>query len=102
MQYILVLQWPATSIKDYDSLIEIENLIIKHLSPVHEVDGHDFGSGEANIFIFTSDPQQAFNEIKTIIGSLDYWNSIRVAFRGTESDEYTALWPKDLKKFQVI
>lgn len=50
MKYQLVLQWPASSIKDYDAMIEAENALIENLSAANDVDGHDVGSGEVNIF----------------------------------------------------
>ena len=79
MKYQLVLQWPASSIKDYDAMIEIEDALVEKLSGGNEVDGHDAGSGEMNIFIRTDNPKRAFNEIKGILGSRDFWVDARVA-----------------------
>jgi len=53
MKYQLVLQLPASSIRDYDEMVEIEEAIITDLGNFGKVDGHDVGSGEMNIFIFT-------------------------------------------------
>ena len=53
MKYQLVLQLPASSIKDYDEMIELEETIIKGIGSLGKVDGHDAGSGEMNIFILT-------------------------------------------------
>jgi hypothetical protein len=44
VKYQLVLQWPASSLDDYDALIAAENKLIESLSKTHEVDGHDMGS----------------------------------------------------------
>jgi hypothetical protein len=101
MKYQLVLQWPSTSIKDYDAMIEIEDALIANLSAEDEVDGHDAGSGEMNIFIRTDSPERAFNEVKTILGSCDYWVDARVAYRELGGDDYAVLWPKDLNEFKV-
>jgi hypothetical protein len=101
MKYQLVLQWPASSIKDYDAMIEVEDALIEKLSESHEVDGHDAGSGEVNIFIRTEDPKRAFNEAKVILGTRDYWVGARVAYREVAGSEYTILWPKDLTEFKV-
>ena len=57
MKYQLVLQFYASSIEDFDQLIEIEEMLESTLGNLHEVDGHDFGSGEMNIFIHTNDPE---------------------------------------------
>lgn len=101
MKYQLVLQWPASSIKDDDAMIEVENALVEKLSEVNDVDGHDAGSGEVNIFIRTDDPKRAFNEVKAILGSRDFWVAARVAFREVAGSEYTILWPKDLTEFKV-
>ena len=51
-EFQLVLQLPATSGEDFDELIAIEDAMeITFAGLPHEVDGHDFGSGEMNIFI---------------------------------------------------
>src|SRR5580693_7672214 len=101
MKFQLVLQWPANSIKDYDSMSEIEEALIKSLSKNHEVDGHDAGSGEMNIFIHTVDPLAAFDEVKATLGTQDYWIDARVAYREFPSNEFTILWPKNLSRFKV-
>jgi len=101
MKYQLVLQWPASSIKDYDAMIEIENALMEKLSDENDVDGHDAGSGEMNIFIRTENPANAFNEVKRILGSRDVWVDARVAYREATGNEYTILWPKDLTEFNV-
>jgi hypothetical protein len=101
-QYQLVLQWPASSIKDHDAAIKIEDVLTERLSINSEVDGHDAGSAEINIFIHTNDPKKAFNEIEAILGSRDFWVEARVAYREIAQSEYTILWPKDLTEFKVL
>jgi hypothetical protein len=101
MKYQLVLQWPATCIKDYDALIEIEGVLSDNLSQNSEVDGHDAGSGEMNIFIHTDDPVATFNEIQAALGTRDFWLDARVAYRKIEGSKYTILWPKGLNEFKV-
>lgn len=73
----------------------------RNLASAHDVDGHDAGSGEVNIFIRTDDPRQAFTEAKAILGSRDFWIDARAAFREIARSEYTILWPKDLREFEV-
>ena len=102
MKFQLVLQWPASSIKDYDTMVDIESLLIDRLSSEHEVDGHDAGSGEVNIFIHTNQPESAFAQAKTILGTQDFWVDARVAYRESTGNQYTVLWPKDLDEFKII
>jgi hypothetical protein len=101
MKYQLVLQWPASSTQDYDRLIEIEDLLIEKLSESNDVDGHDGGAGEMNIFIHTNDPVAAFEEVKSALVGTDVWFCIRVAYRELNNSEYTSLWPKGLGDFKV-
>lgn len=101
MKYQLVLQWPASSIDDYDALIDIEDVLIGRLSGANEVDGHDAGSGEMNIFILTDNPTGTFSEVQSILGSRDFWVDARVAYRETAGEEYVVLWPRNLTEFKV-
>ncbi len=72
MKYQLVLQLPASSIKDYDAMIELEETIMRSLGNLGKVDGHDAGSGEMNIFILTDHPKLAFQAIKQLLGTRDF------------------------------
>jgi hypothetical protein len=87
--------------KDYDAMIEVEDVLIEKLSEANEVDGHDAGTDEVNIFIHTDNPESAFDEIKAILGSSAYWVDAKVAYREVSKSEYTILWPKGLNKFKV-
>lgn len=72
-------------------MIEVENVLIEKLTKHHEVDGHDAGSGEVNVFIRTEDPKKAFDEITAILGTRDYWVDARVTYREVTGTEYTVL-----------
>jgi hypothetical protein len=102
MKYQLVLQWPASSIQDFNAMISIENKLIENLSEGNEVDGHDFGSGEGNIFILTDDPELAFSEVEASLNNDDSWLNARVAYREITKDHYTILYPEDLKVFRIV
>ena len=101
MKYQLVLQWPLVSMKEFDAMIEVEDVLIEKLSETNEVDGHDAGTDEVNIFIRTDNPKIAFDEIKGALGNSAYWTDVKVAYREVSKDEYTVLWPKGLDKFNV-
>lgn len=102
MEYQLVLQWPGPSLKDYDEMVAVENKLIENLSEGSEVDGHDVGSGEVNIFILTDNPELAFNEAKGILGNSDHWLNVRAAYREITQDYYTIFWPENSTEFDVI
>ncbi len=101
MKYQLIVQWPASSISDYDAMVEIEDVLIDKLDPKSEVDGHDAGSGEMNIFIGTDDPKKTFDEVRTLLQDQEMWSEIRIAYRETLKSDYTVLWPPHLKDFRV-
>ena len=56
MQYQLTLQFRGDSLGDYDAMVALEDELTEQVGDSAEVDGHDCGSGETNIFIFTPDP----------------------------------------------
>ncbi len=102
MKYQLVIQFPAESQNDFDNLIEIENELIKKLTGDSEVDGHDFGSGEMNIFIFTNEPNKTFSHVITMLTSRDEnISNMKAGYRVIEDEDFTVLWPNDLTEFVV-
>lgn len=100
-QQELVLQLPGSSIKDYDTLIELENTIIAGLGTLGEVDGHDMGVGEMNIFIRTDHPKLAFERIKSLVGTQDYLADMKVAYRYVGQSDFTIIHPPDLADFAI-
>jgi hypothetical protein len=102
MTYKLVLQWPAVSLSDYEGLIATEELISNALSEKDAtVDGHDMGSGEMNIFIFTDFPEAVFVQIRQILEK-HVLETARVAYKGVGEAEYIVLWPNGQKSFKVV
>ena len=102
MKYQLVLQLPAASIKDYDEMIELEEIIMGRIGTLGHVDGHDAGSGEMNIFILTDHPQRVFNQIKQVLGTSDFMPDLKVAFRIIGENEFNILHPEDLDHFAIV
>src|SRR6185437_328173 len=98
MDYILVLQWPATSLEDYDSMIAVETLLMERLDD-GLVDGHDAGTDEVNIFIRTHDPRSTFAAVKHILAKHASWADARIAYREATGSAYTVLWPTGLTSF---
>jgi hypothetical protein len=101
MKYQLVLQFPASSIKDYDAMIELEEIIIRSLGNTGKIDGHDAGSGEMNIFILTDYPKRAFQAIKEFLGTRDFMPDLKVAYREICKDEFIILHPAGLSSFTI-
>jgi hypothetical protein len=67
MKYQLVLQWPGVSVADYNRLVSLEKTIRDGLGDIGIVDGHDFGSGEMNIFVHTDKPNPTFKKSRLLL-----------------------------------
>tara|TARA_B100001964_G_scaffold139782_1_gene154071 strand:+ start:476 stop:784 length:309 start_codon:yes stop_codon:yes gene_type:complete len=101
MNYQLVLQFPGKSEENFDILIEMEEKLEEGLDSMSDVDGHDFGSDEMNIFIYSSNPKECFEQAKWLLIDIIDLNTMRAAFRHVKSEDFTILWPKGLKMFEV-
>ena len=67
MRYRLILQLPASSMEDYDRIVELEEKLVPTLGNLGNVDGNDMGSGDANIFILTDQPELAFGRLRSTL-----------------------------------
>jgi hypothetical protein len=104
VEYQLVLQFPCNSMEEFDAVVKLEDILIAELSgSPAEVDGHDSGSGEANIFIFTSHPRETFERAHAVVSRASYLPSVlRAAYRRLDEEVYTVLWPLGETRFVVI
>src|ERR1700722_3537066 len=102
MKYQLVLQFAADSIADFDRLVALEDRLVEELDDLTTVDGHDFGSGEFNIFILTDDPATVFGKAHEIVMNQGVPNVMRSAYREMDREDYVILWPSSLTEFSVL
>lgn len=100
MQYQLVIQFRPTA-PDFEKLVSIEDALIDELGDSASVDGHDIGSGEFNIFIFTDNPNGTFQRVQKLLQGTKPDGAMNVAYRDTDGEDYIALWPPNLAKFKV-
>jgi hypothetical protein len=97
MKYQLVLQFRGDTLADYDAMVALEDRLIEDLGHPAKVDGHDCGSGETNIFIFTSDPSATFWRIQHTLQREGRLQAVTAAYREVTGNRYTVLWPEELK-----
>jgi hypothetical protein len=97
MKYQLVLQLPSSAV-DLDDLIALEDALLEALDASATVDGHDFGSGEGNIFIFTGDPADTLRQMLPVLAELAYQRDATVAYRAIGSEQFTVIWPRDYRR----
>jgi len=102
MKFQLVLQFSADSMDDFDGLVALEDRLIEELDDVAAVDGHDFGSGEFNIFILTEDPATVFRKAHEIVINQGVPNVMRSAYREMDGEDFVLLWPSSLTEFTVL
>src|SRR5690606_38689168 len=101
MDYQLVLQFKGDSLADYDSMVALEDELIVALSGIAEVDGHDIGSGETNIFIVTPSPLPSFDRAKAVLERTGLLDLASVGYRPVTDDGFKVLWPQHQQAFSV-
>ena len=102
MDYLLIIQVQAESLDDFDALVQLEERLIEAVGNTADVDGHDFGSGEANIFINTSDPIVTFDLIRDQLKHQGIMDQCKVAYRESTGEQYTVLWPTDFNEIFTV
>jgi hypothetical protein len=102
MRYQLVLQFRGDSLADYDQMIGLEDRLIEDLGHSADVDGHDCGSGETNIFILTSDPKVTFWRVRQTLKQEGRLDAVAAAYREVAGEQFTVLWPEgSAQEFRV-
>lgn len=102
MKYQLIIQFPEALYDDLDWIADLEDKLNEVLLDA-EVDGHDIGSGEVNIFIHANDPVNSFRIAKSILEDDGVeLNNIKAAYRKLNGEHYIPLWPENLVDFTVM
>ena len=100
--YQLVIQFRGDGMPTLEALIHLEDQFLDTLGETADVDGHDIGDGEANIFVMTADPDAALARVLPILKAERSFPKVRAAYRHIEGETYTVLWPADFYgKFTV-
>ncbi len=86
-----------------DEVLALEDDLIEHLDPaLVDVDGHDAGSGETNLFLFTNEPAAAFAQIKPIMIAHSLLDRGAAAYRPTDGEDFVPIWPEGLQEFEIV
>jgi hypothetical protein len=99
LEYQLVIQFSATTLDEYDVLIELEAALVaeKEMS----VDGHDFGMGEFNIFIHTNEPETTFELAAELVDTFKPGIPFSAGYRKFTEEDYISLWPATATSFCI-
>lgn len=90
--YQLVIQFEASGLRGFDELVALETSLAELAGLQAEVDGHDAGGGEMNLFLHSGHPEAAFAQCLPAIQA----SSLRfrgAAFRALGAEAFTRLWP---------
>jgi hypothetical protein len=98
MKYQLVLQFPGDALEEAGGALALEQALTKALGEDVYVDGHDLGSFETSLFIFTPDPAETFARAREVLDRWDLLEAVTAARRDSDSDAYTVIWPHDCRK----
>jgi hypothetical protein len=105
--YQLVLQFPHASLADYDAMISLGDRIIEALGgfggDLGDLDGHDAGSGEMNIFIITPEARATFALVAELSVMKPLMADLKAAYRdlGADDDHYVVLHPTGSTGFSL-
>ena len=101
--YQLVLQFSPWGDRSLDDLIALEERLEAITDLEAEVDGHDLGSGEANIFLITANPVRTVTHCIPAIGAEGLLPLLSAAFRKDGEERYSRVWPVgDVAPFTVL
>jgi hypothetical protein len=98
----LVLQFAPWDDRDFDDLIRVEDMLGSVISS-DAIDGHDLGSNEANIFVFTENPTAVLQAALPVIKEAELLWKFSAGYRDVDGEEYFRIWPVgDMSPFSVI
>ena len=105
----IVLQWLTDEQNDIslDQIWAIEDTLKAEAAGLFDVDGHDTGSGTANIFLYAQDPQAAVGKVIRLyfagrlrpgmrVGVAEYKDAARKDW------DYRPVFPRGLHRFDLI
>ena len=94
-QYQLAVQIPSTLIGSRIDLGELEDKVRSHIYGIGKMDDSIAGDDETDLFISTNDPQRVFRAIKPCLEMVGILDQVQAAFRRTDQQDYTVIWPAE-------
>ena len=93
MQYQLVFRFRKSSLERPDDIQLLEHVLAESLGDAVQLDGHDIGPREVNLFLMTPDPVAAFRRSKPALEQLALLEKVTVAYRVEGGARFTVVWP---------
>lgn len=102
-EFQLVLQFRPWGNRSPKVLHAVEERLEAEDALDEDVDGHDFGSGEANIFLFTADPLRTITRCIPAVAAEGLLDLLGAGYRRVNEDQYVRVWPLgDTAPFDVL
>lgn len=101
MNYQLVVQMIPDSSLGLEEMIGMEDRLIDLLGDMAEVDGHDIGAEEMNIFIVCNNPENVFNLVRVNLDTIGLPANVRIGFRALDEETFKVLHPIGLQSLVV-
>ena len=100
MEYQLVIKFWRKSLADEAFLGPFEAELKQLLGDAVELEGHDVGAKEINLFVLTADPRNTFRRARDILERMGVERGLSAAYRGVGGAQFTAVWPpRPMRKF---
>ena len=93
MQYQLVLKFRKTSLGSPADVQVLETVLAEALLGTAQLDGHDTGPNDINLFINTPDPASSFRRTKPALERLQLLDRVTAAYRLEGGSRFTVVWP---------
>jgi hypothetical protein len=92
MNYQLVLRFRKTDV-NAETLRALEIALGQDLAGTAQLDGHDTGARNIDLFVVTADPKSAFRRSKPALERLQLLDRAIVAHRLEGGSRFTVVWP---------
>ena len=93
MQYQLILRFRKTSFESPNEVHALEHALAESLGDAAQLDGHDTGPRDIDLFITTADPASTFRRSKPALERLQLLDRVTAAHRLEGGARFTVVWP---------
>ena len=98
----LVLQFRQSSLADLRVIDVLETRLREILGSTAEMDGHDIGKRDVNVFLIASDPASTFRRSKPLLEELQVLDRVTAAHRVVGGAQFKVIWPLRVRsKFKL-
>jgi hypothetical protein len=102
MQYQLIYRFRKAALESPDDVQALERELAESLGDKAQLDGHDTGPRDIDLFLGTTDPGSAFRRSKPALERLALLDKVTVAHRLEGGAKFTVIWPlKYGRKFKL-